>query len=37
VSKKGQKSANPAFIDAATLQWKKIIPIDVEEAQLLNP
>ena len=37
VSKKGQNSANPAFIDAATLQWKKIIPIDVEEAQLLNP
>jgi hypothetical protein len=37
VSKKGQNSANPAFIDAATLQWQKIIPIDVEEAQLLNP
>ena len=37
VSKKGQNSANPAFIDAATLQWQTIIPIDVEEAQLLNP
>jgi hypothetical protein len=37
VSKKGQNSANPAFVDAVTLQWQKIIPIDVEEAQLLNP
>ena len=37
VSKKGQNSANPAFIDAATLQWQTIIPIEVEEAQLLNP
>jgi hypothetical protein len=37
VSKKGQNSANPAFLDAATLQWQTIIPIDVEEAQLLNP
>ena len=37
VRRKGQNTANPALIDAATLQWKKIIPIDVEEAHLLNP
>ena len=37
VSQKGQNSANPAFLDAATLQWQTIISIDVEEAQLLNP
>jgi hypothetical protein len=36
VSKKGQNSANPALIDAATLQRQKMIPIDVEEAQGLN-
>ena len=37
VSQKGQNSANPAYLDAATLQWQTIISIDVEEAQLLNP
>jgi hypothetical protein len=33
---KGKNSINPALIDAATLQRQKMIPIDVEEAQLLN-
>ena len=32
-----RRETHPALMDADTLQWRKILPVDVGEAQWLSP
>ena len=32
-----RRESHPALMDAGTLQWRQILPIDVGEAQWLSP